>query len=224
MTSDDPHNLDVNSGHQVYTPKLLRWYDMIVHGMSNRWLWGCPTPLLAAWFEEHATDNHLDIGVGTGYFLDRCSVFSADARIGLWDANADCLAAAAKRLQRFEPEVFPGNLADPPAWDGRPFASASLMYVLHCLPGDAAFRRRALEHAVTPLTAEGKLFGATILGQPAPRYWLGRKVMASYNQKGIFGNERDTLGSLQDALESCLVDVELERVGSVALFAGRKRA
>ncbi|MBA2117625.1 class I SAM-dependent methyltransferase [Bremerella alba] len=222
MSSANSDNLDVHSGHQVYTPKLLRWYDLLVHGISNRWFWGCPTQLLEAWFDEHATDNHLDIGVGTGFFPDRCSVFSADARIGLFDANLDCLTAAEKRLARFQPEVIQANLADPLVTLTEPFTSVSLMYVLHCLPGEQAFRQRVLQHASSALVANGTLFGATILGKPSPRSWLGRHVMASYNRQGIFGNEHDTQASLKVVLETCLVDVAIEQVGSVALFAGRK--
>lgn len=223
MTSANTENLDINSGHQVYTPRLLRWYDLIVHGVSNRWFWSCPTQLLEAWFDEHATDNHLDIGVGTGFFPDRCSVFATDARIGLLDANENCLAAAAKRLKRFEPETYQANLAEPFEQRMPPFTSVSLMYVLHCLPGDTEFRRRVIEHASSALVPNGKLFGATILGQPKPSSWLGRHVMDSYNGKGIFGNEQDTLELLKEVLETALADVEIELVGSVALFEGIKR-
>jgi len=223
MASVNTDNLDVNSGHQVYTPKLLRWYDLIVHGVSNRWFWGCPTQLLEAWFDEHATNNHLDIGVGTGFFPDRCSVFSADARIGLLDANPNCLAAAAKQLKRYQPETLEANLAEPFDQRTESFTSVSLMYVLHCLPGDLAFRERVIQHASGALNADGKLFGATILGQPRPRAWLGRQVMDSYNRKGIFGNQSDTISALRDVLEAILTDVEIEQVGSVAMFAGRKK-
>ncbi|WDI40193.1 class I SAM-dependent methyltransferase [Bremerella sp. P1] len=221
MPSINTDNLDVNSGHQVYTPKLLRWYDLIVHGVSNRWFWSCPTQLLEAWFDDHATNNHLDIGVGTGFFLDRCSVFSPDARIGLLDANPNCLAAAAKRIERYHPETIQANLAEPFEQLTEPFTSVSLMYVLHCLPGDQAFRKRVIEHASAVLTKDGKLFGATLLGKPSPTSWLGRQVMASYNRKGIFGNEQDTLESLKEVLETSLVDIEIQQVGSVALFVGR---
>ncbi|MEW4565991.1 class I SAM-dependent methyltransferase [Bremerella sp. JC770] len=222
MAAANTGNLDVHSGHQVYTPRLLRWYDLIVHGVSNRWFWSCPTQLLEAWFDEHATNNHLDIGVGTGFFPDRCSVFSPDARIGLLDANPNCLAAAAKRLKRFQPETFEANLAEPFTQLKEPFTSVSLMYVLHCLPGDVAFRARVIQHASSVLAADGKLFGATILGQPQPTSWLGRQVMDSYNRKGIFGNQHDSLSALREVLEVSLADVEIEQVGSVAMFAGRK--
>lgn len=223
MTSTNTDNLDIDSGHRVYTPRLLRWYDLLVHGVSNRWFWSCPTSLLEAWFDEHATDNHLDIGVGTGYFPDHCSVFSPGARIGLLDANPNCLAVAAAKLKRYQVETYEANLAQPIEQPREPFASVSLMYVLHCLPGDIAFRQRVVAHAASVLVPDGKLFGATVLGQPCPSSWLGRQVMASYNRRGIFGNEHDTQASLRDVLETCLANVEIEQLGSVALFAGRKR-
>ncbi len=223
MTTANMDKLDVHSGHQVYTPRLLRWYDLIVHGVSNRWFWGCPTALLEAWFDEHATDNHLDIGVGTGFFPDHCATFSADARIGLLDANPNCLAAAAKKLQRYQVETYEANLAEPLDESIRPFTSVSMMYVLHCLPGEVAFRQKVIEHASALLVDGGKLFGATILGPAEGSTWLGRQVMASYNRKGIFGNAHDTLASLKEVLGTYLQEIEVEQVGSVAMFVGRKK-
>ncbi|MBI1249097.1 methyltransferase domain-containing protein [bacterium] len=213
--------VDTEPGHRAYTPGLLKWYDLIVHGFSNRWLWHCPTARLQEWFDQHANENHLDIGVGTGFFLDRSKRLKPGQRIGLLDANPNCLAVAAKRIERLNPEVIQANLAEDFHDRADPFQSVSLMYVLHCLPGDVDFRSQVIDHAAAILLPGGTLFGATILGEPKPKGWLGRRVMASYNQKGIFGNQQDTQSSLEDVLAKVLQDVQIEQVGSVALFAGR---
>ncbi|RCS46057.1 class I SAM-dependent methyltransferase [Bremerella cremea] len=215
-----PDTLDLQAGHQIYTRKTLALYDVIVHRFSNHWLWNCPTAKLQAWFERHVTDNHLDVGVGTGFFLERCTKWTSESRIGLLDANENCLHVAEQRIAPLQAEVIHANLAEPFSLQTEPFQSLSLMYVLHCLPGDAAFRKRVIGHCATSLLPGGQLFGATILGQPQPRGWLGRRVMASYNRKGIFGNADDTKDALAASLSDSLHDIEIEQIGSVALFSG----
>jgi len=37
---------EVLAGQAVYTRRLLRAYDLIVLGISNRFIWRCPTPRL----------------------------------------------------------------------------------------------------------------------------------------------------------------------------------
>lgn len=213
-------SLEAQSGYHVYTPMTLAGYDLVVHGISNRWLWNCPTVKLRMWFDQHVTNNHLDVGVGTGYFLANSRILDSSSRIGFLDANKHCLRAASQRIVRFQPEMIEANLADPFSERIAPFQSLSLMYVLHCLPGDVAFRRQVLKHCAASLLPGGCLFGATILGQPHPTGWLGRRVMAVYNRKGIFGNAGDTKASLEEVLADSLEEIHVEQVGSVALFAG----
>ena len=57
--------------HAVYTPFALAFYDVIVHGLSNRFAWQCPTNRLTGLYRDNLSANHLEAGVGTGLFLDR---------------------------------------------------------------------------------------------------------------------------------------------------------
>ena len=57
-----------DAGHAVYTPAVLAVYDLWVLGLSNRWIWKCPTARLLELYNRHASDHHLDVGVGTGFF------------------------------------------------------------------------------------------------------------------------------------------------------------
>ncbi|MGJ0512633.1 hypothetical protein [Methylocystis sp.] len=38
----------IHAGQAVYTPNMLAIYDVLVLGLSNRWIWKCPTPRLLA--------------------------------------------------------------------------------------------------------------------------------------------------------------------------------
>ena len=60
------------AGQAIYNPATLALYDIVVLGISNRLIWRCPTRHILQLYNQHATDNHLDVGVGTGWYLDHC--------------------------------------------------------------------------------------------------------------------------------------------------------
>ena len=105
---------DVKAGQAAYTPLTLRIYDWFVLGFSNRFLWRCPTSELEALYDRNVSARHLDIGVGTGYFLDKAAWPVADPEITLVDLNPHSLDAAARRIARFSPDAcrqYPGTVA-----------------------------------------------------------------------------------------------------------------
>ena len=101
---------DVARGASVYTPATLASYDWFVLGFSNSWAWRCPSSQILDLYNQHVSARHLDIGVGTGYFLDRCRFPSAAPTIALLDLNKNCLATTARRLQRYAPSCHVGNV------------------------------------------------------------------------------------------------------------------
>jgi hypothetical protein len=66
-----------------------------------------------------------------------------------------------------------------------------------------------------------RVFGATILGRGVPHNAAGRRLMAFYNARGIFGNQEDDLDSLRDILEANFSDVEVRLRGAAAVFTAR---
>jgi 2-polyprenyl-3-methyl-5-hydroxy-6-metoxy-1,4-benzoquinol methylase len=205
----------------VYTRRVLRIYDGWVLGISNRLIWKCPTARLLALYDQYVSGNHLEIGVGTGLFLDRCRFPAARPRVVLFDANRTCLDWAARRIARYGPTTLQGNVMqsiDAP----RSFDSVGMNYVLHCLPGPMAGKTVAIRHAAALLNPGGVLFGSTILSGGVRRERAARWLMAHYNARGIFSNRTDDLDSLRTALGSCFRDPCLTTVGCVAIFAGRK--
>ena len=77
------------AGQAIYTPRTLRLYDPLVLGISTHWIWKCPTAELLAFYNDHITANHLDVGVGTGYYLDRCRFPTDSPRVALLDMNVN---------------------------------------------------------------------------------------------------------------------------------------
>ena len=86
----------VEAGQAVYSPIVLRTYDWIVLGFSNRFLWRCPTTELCRLYDRNVSDCHLDVGVSTGYFLDKAKWPVAKPAITLLDLNSNCLTAASR--------------------------------------------------------------------------------------------------------------------------------
>lgn len=213
---------DVEAGQAVYTRRTLSLYDLIVLRISNRWIWRCPTPRLLDFYNQHITANHLDVGVGTGYFLDSCTFPSQQPRIVLMDLNENCLVAAGQRIARYAPETEKRNVLEPIEYDGPAFDSIGLNYVLHCLPGDLPHKGQVFDHLLPLLNPGGVLFGSTLLSAGVPRSWPARRLMSVYNRKGIFSNTTDSLETLKAELSKRFEDWRVETAGCGALFAAKR--
>lgn len=209
-------------GQAVYTPLTLAFYDLAVLGVSNPLIWRCPTPRILELYRRHVTDDHLDVGVGTGWYLDRCGFPGERPRIGLLDLNPHALAAATRRLTRYRPETYRADVLRPVHLAAAPFRSASMTYLLHCLPGGMAEKGRALDTLTALLDPDGVLFGATLLAAGLRRSGPARALMAAYNRVGIFSNTTDSLDALTQALRSRFADVDVDVVGCAALFVARR--
>jgi 2-polyprenyl-3-methyl-5-hydroxy-6-metoxy-1,4-benzoquinol methylase len=211
----------VEAGQAVYSKGTLAVYDWVVLGISNRFIWKCPTPGLEAHYNKHLSANHLDVGVGTGYFLDRCRFMSPSPRVALMDLNPEALAFAAQRIARYQPETYRRNVLEPIAFDAGRFDSVGINYLLHCIPGSIDSKAVAFDHLQALMNPDAVLFGSTLLQGGVQRSGMAKRLMAVYNKKGIFHNERDDLEGLERALRSRFRDVVVQVVGCGALFSGR---
>ncbi len=211
----------VEAGQAVYSKRTLAAYDFVVLGVSNRFLWQCPTQGLEEHYNRHVTANHLDVGVGTGYFLDRCRFPSPTPRVALMDLNPAALAFAARRIARYKPETYRRNVLEPMAVDAGKFDSVAINYLLHCIPGSIESKSVAFDHLKALMNPNAVLFGATLLQGGVRRNWFARRLMDAYNQRGIFSNKQDDLEGLERALATRFREVSVRVVGCAALFSGR---
>ncbi|RPI86345.1 MAG: class I SAM-dependent methyltransferase [Planctomycetaceae bacterium] len=201
---------------------MLAWYDWLVLFLSCRFAWRCPSSVILDLYNRHITGNHLEVGVGTGYFLDRCRFPVPQPRLVLGDLNANCLAEAARRIARYSPRTIEANVLEPPALPEQRFDSIGLNFVLHCVPGSFPEKACAFAHLASVLGPQGVLFGSTILAEGVSHTLISRRLMAQYNQMRIFSNRRDSLDGLRAGLLSVFDDVEISTRGSVALFVARR--
>lgn len=214
---------EVLRGQAVYSKRVLSAYDLVVLGISNRWIWKCPTSRLLDLYDAHISGNHLDVGVGTGYFLDRSRTLSQGARIALMDLNKNSLEIAARRIARFRLELYRRDVLEPLSFDGGSFDSVGINYLLHCLPGSIDAKATALDHLQALMNHGAVLFGSTLLYDGAPRGALAVRLMAICNDRGIFANRGDDLTGLERVLRQRFCDVSVEVVGCAALFSARVR-
>lgn len=222
MAPTGPSADEVQAGQRVYTPLMLRVYDVFVLGFSNRFVWRCPSSELLERYESHVGARHLDVGVGTGWFLDHCSWPVERPQITLLDLNENSLSAASDRLRRYAPSTVQANALDPVDLGDARFDSIGANFLFHCLPGALEWKAATVASNLRPyLASGGVLFGSTILGRGVAHNPLARRLMRLYNRKRIFSNVEDDERGLEQGLASALTDVEIEVIGGVALFAGR---
>lgn len=222
MPSSNTEEASTAAGAAVYSfPFLLQgFYDLWVLGISNAFFWRCSTSQhLLPFFKQHVTARHLDIGVGTGYYLANTDL-PAKASITLCDLNTDSLAAAKSRLRRPKIQTLQHDIEKPLPMTSR-FQSISLMYLLHCMPGPSKRKAAIFSHLKDRLEPDGVLFGSTILGDGVEHNFGGRVLMSFYNRKGIFGNTTDNAQTFLDALQADFEDVDASIEGCVLLFAAR---
>lgn len=210
----------VAAGQAVYTKRMLGAYDLLVLGLSNSLIWKCPTQRLVEHYNKHVTANHLDVGIGTGYFLDRCKFPSPTPRVALMDLNRNSLDYAAQRIARYKPESYLRNVLEPISMDAPKFDSVGINYLLHCLPGSIESKSVAFDHLKKLMNPGAVIFGSTLLQGGVARSWLAKRLMDFYNGKGIFSNENDDLDGLKRALGQPFRSVSVEIVGCVAVFSG----
>lgn len=207
----------IAKAHAVYTPFTLAIYDVLVHGLSNRFAWRCPTERLVALYRENLASEHLEAGVGTGLLLDRSATAKLE-RLVLLDANRECLDRSGQRLARFKPTLRQVNLLAPIALPIAPVASVGLTYVLHCLPGRMDEKLKAIDHLRPLMRDRATLFGATILGRGVTPNAAASTLLELYNAQGVFNNRDDDIAALSDGLRRRFARVEIAQEGCAAIF------
>jgi ubiquinone/menaquinone biosynthesis C-methylase UbiE len=221
MTAVDTHRRQTRAGYTVYSRVFLSVYDLFVLGFLCRFIWKCRSRHLLKLYNRHITANHLDVGVGTGYFLDHCSFPVAMPRIVLIDLNNNCLEATAKRLVRYSPDAWCGDVLQPIDMDAQRFDSVAVNGLLHCLPGTIRTKGIVFDHVEPLLNPGGVLFGCTILNKGVNKSRVAQCTMSFLNKRGVFTNLEDDLEDLTEELSKRFQQNGVQVIGCMALFWAR---
>jgi SAM-dependent methyltransferase len=207
-------------GYRGYTRLLLKIYDPWVLGVTTWAIWRSPVAPGIERYRRLMGRRHLDVGPGTGYFLDKAAP-PAGTEITLLDPNPNVLEHASRRLAAMRPVTVQADVMKPLPVDG-PFDSAALSFVLHCLRGPMPKKAVAIRHIADVLTTEGVLFGGTVLGLAERHTPQARAFLRLANRHGDFDNLGDTADGLRRILDESFAEVGVEVVGSTALFVARR--
>ena len=149
MDRDDP----AYKGQSDYTRLVLNAYDPLVLGPIARFVWRCPTTGLVARYRQHIRDRHLDVGPGTGYFLQR-SGLPDGSPVTILEPNPNVLRHVSRRLGQLDVTSVEADVLKPLPVDG-PFDSAALHLVIHCLPGPLPRKAAAVANVAAVLAPDG---------------------------------------------------------------------
>jgi SAM-dependent methyltransferase len=201
-------------GQSGYNPALLAIYDVWVLKFMARAVWKCPIPPVVTRYCRHLGRRHLDVGPGTGYFIEHAAPVATE--ITLLDPNPHVLKHASKRLAAWGPVVVEADVMKPLPVEGG-YDSAALSFVVHCLRQPMSNKATAIRNIADVLSPDGVLFGGTVLGTREPR--AARAFLWAFNKQGGFDNRDDTVGGLHEILDASFRHVEIETSGSTALFS-----
>ncbi len=213
---------DIQAGQAVYSRAMLAIYDLYVLGLSNQFIWKNPTSGLLCLYNDNISSRHLDVGVGTGYYLDKCQFPVAEPEIALLDLNRDSLEVTAHRISRYNPVCYTRNVLEPISLPEPAFGSISINYLLHCIPGNISEKVIVFDYLLPHLQEGGVIFGSSLVPHGVPTSWVARKLMKFYNDKGIFHNHDDCLEDLHAALSSRFTRYEIGTKGCAVIFKAWK--
>lgn len=208
-------------GQALYTRPFLAIYDRVALDGYCRFVWKCPARRLLELYDQHVSANHLDIGVGTGYFLDHCKFPTAHPRLALLDLNRNSLNKSARRLERHDPEIYHWNVLELDQLDVEGFDSIALMNLLHCLPGTMKDKKTVFEHVKALLKPGGLMFGSTLVYRGVKRGLWARYQLAVNNILGVMCNKQDDPQGLEQNLRQVFPKSCVNIVGCEALFWAR---
>lgn len=203
---------------QYFNKFSLFFYDWLLYGLISKYAWGCSTKCLDDHYAKNISDNHLEVGVGTGYLLNRVTFPGGKPRLGLMDLSQSCLEKTSDKVARYQPEIYVQNLLEPVTAEIKPFESISINYVMHCVPGSFQEKGVAFQHLKPLLSQNGILFGTSVLSQGVPKNLFARMVLAILNRLGVFNNKHDNRDDLRDCLAAHFRYVDLQVVGCTAVF------
>jgi len=210
-------------GQSGYNAAMLAIYDAWVLKFMTRAVWKVPVAPGVDRYRQHMGNRHLDVGPGTGYFIEEADP-PPDTEITLLDPNPTVLRYAAKRLEERHPVTVEADVMKPLPVVG-PFDSAALSFVLHCLRGPEANKAIAIRNIADVLSPEGVLFGGTVLGLQGDHTRSARAFLRAANKQGGFDNLDDTAEGLRRILGTSFSTVDVSVVGSAAFFvAARPRS
>lgn len=208
-------NKSSHAGQKVYSKAVLKIYNFWVLFFNNRFLWKCKTSNLVNLYSKNITANHLDIGVGSGYLLNK--VRDKLSKVTLMDLNPTCLDYVENKLKDKEISKLKTDiLVDVPEAFHNQFDSIGANYLIHCLP-DNDNKDMVFKNISKMLKSTGVAFGSTIINEYDSK--MASSVANKFNEKGIFDNSGDTYEKIEKYIKENFQNYDIYKIGSVCIFS-----
>jgi hypothetical protein len=215
----EPHADEVLAGAAVYSKRpILAAYDLWVLGFVCSRVWHCPNTHMKRLYDRNVDDRHLDLGPGTGYFLDKAKFPSDTPSLVLLDLNEDALRRTGARLARYRPQAYRRDVLKPLDLGDARFGSVGLNFLLHCMPGGMAHKATVFDQVLPYVEPGGRIFGSTVLAHGVAHGKLAPKALESLNGDGVMNNLDDSFEQLDAELAARFSRYRLRAKGSVGLF------
>lgn len=207
----------ISAGARYYGAVTLPLYDFAVLRAVVQYAWRCPLAVEQALYDRCVGARHLDVGVASGYFLDRASWPVPDPDITLMDLNPNSTRYAAHRLRRYSVEEVVGDALEPFPVTGH-FDSVGLFHLLHCIPGSLRDKAQVLSNAAQVLAPGGVVFGANVTPVDCRPNLFAKGVLGCSHALGALNNQQDSHEDMQAILRQTFDDVWTERIGCMSLW------
>ena len=99
-------------GQSGYNAAMLAIYDVWVLKFMTNAVWKVPVAPGVDRYRQHMGHRHLDVGPGTGYFIEKADP-PRDTEITLLDPNPTVLRYVAKRLKERHPITVEADVMRP---------------------------------------------------------------------------------------------------------------
>ena len=207
-------------GARYYGALTLPLYDLAVLRTVVPFAWRCPLAVERALYDRCVGARHLDIGVASGYFLDKARWPVERPEITLMDLNPNSARYAAHRLRRHDVRQAVGDARAPFPVDG-PFDSVGLFHLIHCIPGTVAKKAQVFDHAADVLAPGGVVFGASVTPVDRPTSLFAKTVLGFSHRLGALNNAGDSHAALKSALEARFRETRVWAEGCMTLWEAR---
>lgn len=196
---------------------FLNSYDLLVNKINCRYIWKCSEKNIHKLYSKNLKENHLEIGPGTGYFLNKYKF----KNLHLMDINSSILEKSKKNLYPncdniniYQHNIFQKN--NPIEIEN--IQSIGINYVLHCVPGELSF---SFNNLIKNLNQNNlNIFGSTVI--PENNIDLANLELQFLNYFEIFNNKKHDDKELIDFLDSKKYLYQTKKIGYSLLFSIKK--
>lgn len=206
----------------IFSTMSHRFYDFIVYRFISPYIWQCDTESIVKRYRQNLSNNHMEVGVGTGFLIKRSKPACQQFSLTLMDFNKSCLFKSADYLHEYHPDLQLQNILEPFQQNRKHYDSIGMNYMLHCVPGNFVTKAVVFDHVYNALNHGGVFFGMTLLNKGSHRNTLSKMLMKCLNTFRIFTNQNDNLDDFVTALRQRFNNAEISIQGSAVIWKAIK--